>query len=119
MLQTTLGCKLLELMLKASNAFRRQHASFTTTVLHMNCQLKQQHVQTIVFHRSEIVNYALSASHVRVPHYKWLFAARVMNITAGSSIRESLNHKRNTNNNVIPRDNKSMALRGSMLSNGL
>jgi hypothetical protein len=49
----------------------------------------------------------------------WLFAARVMNITAGSSIREFLNHKRNTNNNVIPQDNKSMAMRGSMLSNGL
>jgi hypothetical protein len=42
-----------------------------------------------------------------------------MNITAGSSIRESLNHKRNTNNNVIPQDNKSIAMRGSMLSNGL
>jgi hypothetical protein len=42
-----------------------------------------------------------------------------MNITAGSSIRESLNHKRNTSNNVIPQDDKSMAMRGSMLSNGL
>jgi len=49
----------------------------------------------------------------------WLFAARVINITAGSSIHESLNHKRNTNNNVIPQDNKLMAMRGSMLSNGL
>jgi hypothetical protein len=49
----------------------------------------------------------------------WLFAARVINITVGSSIRESLNHKRNTNNNVIPQDNKLMAMRGSMLSNGL
>ncbi len=68
-LQTTLGCKLLELVLKASNAFRWQYATFTTTVLHRNCQLKQQHVQTIVFNRSEIVNYALSASHARVPHY--------------------------------------------------
>jgi hypothetical protein len=34
----------------------------------------------------------------------WLFAAGVINITAGSSIHESLNHKRNTNNNVIPQD---------------
>jgi hypothetical protein len=49
----------------------------------------------------------------------WLFAARVINITAGSSIHESLNHKRNTKNNVIPQGNKSMAMRGGMLSNGL